>query len=729
MLMTFARFLNEVTQSMHNENTLSDSLISCTYAEIPVLLSNLEQYLTTQGIQENDCVAVECINSVPSALLLMLLLKKRQGFVLLPASEKKDEISTLKPVPQFCQYRLIVKPVNKADAVEALKNPALFLTVESHNTNTQRLETQGKLFLRTSGSMGAAKIVVHDHDSLLGSAKNVITKYQLTAEDRFAIPVPIFHLYGFGAEFLPAILLGASMDLQEKTNLLKYLDRERRFNPTVAFVTPNLCEMLLQGRKTPRPYKIIVVSGQRIKEELFRAFDPLCGSRLVNQYGSTEMGPIAACCPEESLESRVSSIGSPMNGVELRIEKDGNLYCKHPYHFAGYMDEEGNWLHQADEEWHRTGDIAIRHENGSVAVTGRADNSINRSGYLILLADVERLMEQLNYLSQVAVIATKAENIQGQKLIAFCVLKPNQSVEIAQIFNDCKVVLPKYAVPDDILLLNEFPLLPSGKTDQQALHSLAEKGNEIDVTTLLNLHTDSLKTKQITDEKVLSEVLSVDFEKVRHALIEIKSTSVNQVFSHFFSDSIPDFLAHKNYSLSHVGFEIGEPLDIVMKNLPHWLEKLSAIFETTVTLKRELRFSASAAFQQRVNAAVEILCLWLQVGEKLMMLELFDIAHPIANLLPTGENVLLNSNDEAKTQRIAMDYLFENDNIWHYSISVGNKEVVQQLHDAFNTLTAQESQYKLAYAAPIQNQYDGSFHTKLINLTRRLELEFVTIID
>jgi|GEM_PF-512913 len=722
--MNFAENFSQITTASNStENFLTDGLLTCHYAEIPTLLTNLDAYLAAQGVQANDCVAVECINSVPSALLLMLLLKKRQGFVLLPASEKKDEASTLKPVPQFCQYRLVVKPVNKIDAAEALKNPALFLTVESHNTNTQRLETQGKLFLRTSGSMGAAKIVVHDHENLLGSAKNVIAKYRFTAEDRFAIPVPIFHLYGFGAEFLPAILLGASLDLQEKTNLLKYLDRERRFNPTVAFVTPNLCEMLLHGRKIPRPYKIIVVSGQRIKEDLFRAFDPLCGSRLVNQYGSTEMGPIAARCPDESLESRVSSIGSPMSGVELRIEEDGNLYCKHPYHFSGYMDEDGNWLHQANQEWHRTGDIAIRHENNSVVVTGRADNSINRSGYLILLADVERFIEQLNYISQVTVIATKSENIQGQQLIAFCVLKPNQSVEVAQIFNDCKTILPKYAVPDDILILNEFPLLPSGKTNQQALHSLVKK-TDIDATTLLNLHPALLRTKQIDDEKILSEVLNLDFEKVRHALIEAQSTSVDQVLSHFFSsDSIPDFLANKNYQLSHVGFEIGEPLDIVVKNLPHWLEKLSVIFETPVTLKKELRFSASSAFQQRVNAAVEILCLWLQVGEQLLMLELFDIAHPIAYLLPSG------NKEEPITQRSVMDYLFQNDNIWHYSISVGNKEVVQQLHDAFNLLTAQQPQYKLAYSAPIQNQFDGSFHTKLINLTRHLELEFVTIID
>ncbi len=713
--MNFAENLTHITTTA-NENFLTDGLLTCHYAEIPTLLSILDDYLREQGVQESDCVAVECLNSVPSALVLMLLLKKQQGFVLLPPSEKKDGISELKPVPQFCQYRLIIKSVPKFNAVDALQNPASFLKVESHNAEVLRLETHGKLFLRTSGSMGAAKIVVHSHENLLGSAKNIIEKYQFTTEDRFAIPVPIFHLYGFGAEFLPAILLGASIDLQENTNLLKYLDRERRFNPTVTFITPTLCEMLLQGRKNPRPYKIVVVSGQRIKEDLFRAFDPLCGNRLVNQYGSTEMGPIAACLSDDLLELRVTSIGQPMNNVALRIEKDGNLYCKHRYSFEGYIDESGTWLSRA-EEWQRMGDMATCHDDNSIAIVGRADNSVNRSGYLIVLAEIERLIEKLAYISQVAVITEKSENIQGQKLIAFCILKPNSLIETAQIRSDCKNVLPKYAVPDEIWILNEFPLLSSGKINYQAL----QNQNEI---TLFARYAILLKAKQITDEKILSDVLYFDFQKVHHALIEIQSINIEQVLNNFFHDyPIPEMLTNHNYKLSHIGFEICEPLDIVMENLPKWLERLSLMLKKNVILKKELRFSVSAGFRKRVNAAVEILCLWLQVDDQLLMLELFDIVRPISNILPAGENLLMTQMPYQK--HLAMNYLFQNDNIWHYSINVGNKKTVQQFHDAFSVLTAQQPQYKLAYPAPIQNQHDGSFHIKLIHLTRHLELEFV----
>jgi hypothetical protein len=49
------------------------------------------------------------------------------------------------------------------------------------------------------------------------------------------IPVPIFHMYGLGAAFLPGILAGASIDFQANSNLLKYLQREKDFNPNIAW--------------------------------------------------------------------------------------------------------------------------------------------------------------------------------------------------------------------------------------------------------------------------------------------------------------------------------------------------------------------------------------------------------------------------------------------------------------------------------------------------------------
>lgn len=477
--MQFTSIINQLNLRQDlSDHYLTDGLSTCHYPDIPRLLDLLNVYLDEQQVTHDDCIALECNNTMPGALSILLMLYRGQGFVLLPPSENREEVSSLKPIPRFCTWRLRILPIPKDQASDWMNDPARYLSLEPCGPaeNTHRLaagEIRERLFLRTSGSMGAAKLVVHTHERLLGNAENVRLKYGFSADDRATIPVPIFHMYGMGAEFLPAFLAGASMDLQENTNLLKYLDRERRFKPTIAFITPNLCEMLLQGKRTPTHYKIMVVSGQRFREDLFHAFDPLCGGRLVNQYGSSEMGATAACTPDDTFELRLSTIGTPMPGVELRLEQVsdgvGKLFCRHPFGYLGYMDENGTWLKKSDE-WHDTGDIGRMDDKGFIEVLGRADDSINRSGYLVLLADIERQISAINGIAMVTVLATrKIERIQGQQIVAFCQLQAGVLLDVKGLRSSMDQAMPRYAVPDQIHIVDELPLLPSGKIDRQAL--------------------------------------------------------------------------------------------------------------------------------------------------------------------------------------------------------------------------------------------------------------------
>jgi acyl-coenzyme A synthetase/AMP-(fatty) acid ligase len=447
------------------DNTIGDGRSTCRYADAPALFERIGGFLAEHGVGPETCVAVECPNTLPGALTLLTLFQSGNSFIVAPPTVNQDET---KPIPNFCQYRLTVLPGI------APAEPAGFLKIETNGRFNGLAISPGKLMLRTSGSMGASKIVVHSHQGMVGNALNVVKKYGLTAECRFAVPVPIAHMYGFGAEFLPAILVGASMDLQEKTNLLKYLDREKNFKPTVAFATPAICEMLRKGYKSPRSnYRVFVTSGQRIGEDLFRAFDPLVSGKLINQYGSTEMGATSACVTTDSLDTRATTIGAPLDGVELRID-EGQLYCRHPHGFEGYLDEDGNWLHrEAPGGWYRTGDLAVCNESGQTAVLGRADASVNRSGYLVLLSDIERVMEKLDAAGEVAVVPGRGETKQGQRIVAFCVLRTGQIHDGAGIRQRCFDVLPHYAIPDEVRVLERLPLLASGKVDRQALSGLA----------------------------------------------------------------------------------------------------------------------------------------------------------------------------------------------------------------------------------------------------------------
>ncbi len=445
------------------DNFITDGTFSATYRELGGLLTAAAATLAERGVRPGDCLAVECANSLAGAVLLLALMRDGYSFVLAPPSVNAE----IKPVPLFCRFSVTVgagiAPVPAASAMTVTENPAW---------NGQAVPA-GKLLLRTSGSMGVSKIVVHDHKNLMGNAANCVRKYGFRAESRCTVPVPIAHMYGFGAEFLPAIQAGASIDLQDKTNVLKYLAREKQFQPTIAFVTPAICEMLLKAFKSPRTgYEVIVTSGQRIGDETFAAFDRMIGGRLINQYGSTEMGATSACDPGDSFELRIGTIGKPMHGVQLRIADgdQGELSVLHPHGYDGYLDDTGAWIHKAAPgDWYRTGDLAKADAEGAIKILGRAGASVNRDGYLVLLEDIERIIETMPGIAQAVVTATEGTAARGERIAAFCTGKDGASLDSQQLRSACFDRLPRYAVPDEIRIVESLPLLASGKVDRRAL--------------------------------------------------------------------------------------------------------------------------------------------------------------------------------------------------------------------------------------------------------------------
>lgn len=479
----FVELLEQVaTSGQTRTNLITDGQRTVAYGELRSLLGGIGDHLAAQGIGAQHSIALECANTLPSALTILALMERGNNFFLLPQVQESQ--ADLKPVPHFCHFRVAVTPGQPGSGQGWTAQPADFLAIEA-NANFQPLPAgvehgPRRVYLRTSGSMGASKIVVHSHDNFVGNAHNCVKKYALEPSDRVVVPIPLAHIYGLAGAFLPAFAAGCSIDLQSNTNHLQYLAREKAFQPNVAFLTPTLCDLLLNGFSTPRAYKVVVTSGQRIGDELFRCFDQQVGGALINMYGSSELGTTAGCDPSDPLQAKITSIGQPLQTARLRIHQAdpgsgiGELQCQNAYSFAGYVDDAGQWLHRAaPDEWFRTGDLAKVAENGEIRLVGRAQNSVNRSGYLVLFSEIERIMEQFEHIAQVVVVTSEDETERGPALVAFCVPSPGASLHSEQVRQACMDKLPTYAVPDAVRILASLPLLPSGKVDQQALRKQA----------------------------------------------------------------------------------------------------------------------------------------------------------------------------------------------------------------------------------------------------------------
>jgi hypothetical protein len=175
--------------------------------------------------------------------------------------------------------------------------------------------------------------------------------------------------------------------------------------------------------------------------------------------------------------------------------------------------------------------------------------------------------------------------------------------------------------------------------------------------------------------------------------------------------------------VNHLGFQIREPLDMWLEGLTRWAPRLD------VAVVGTKRFTSSATFQARVGAFAEMAQIWLDMGEQVVELELFDIHHVSQPDPRLFDRVRAGRDTRQLIAECGTDELvalIDDDDIWHYGIRVASGDDVTRLHKRFQVLTAADPNYRLRSDDVVSNRWHGSMHTKLANRDAGVEIEFLS---
>ncbi|MBN1238253.1 MAG: acyl--CoA ligase [Gammaproteobacteria bacterium] len=463
---------------------LSDASHQCAYPDIPGVLERIGRALSSRGVEPGHCLILEINNGVPAALTALALLVAGFSFMPSPAAGRGARAGQASAArPRFARWVVSVAP-----GTASLAEVSEWLHVEPNDAFAETAQAppadRPRLFFRTSGSLGAAKLAAYTYRNFYRNALNAQRVRAFDPSDRIALPTPIYHVYGLGAGFLPGLMGGASIDFQDRSNVLRYLEREAEFQPNVAFMTPTFCEMLVRSRRSPRPYRYMITGGDCISESTFKRCEDLHGT-LIGQYGATELGVVSVGSVDDPYETRAAGVGRPLEGVEVRIvnlpalrghSDCGELQVRHAYGFEGYVDLDGRSLvppNAFDDGWYRTGDLASMSDRGNLRIHGRCDLSVNRNGMLLPLAEVESRMRELDGVEEVAVVTADSETMRGKALVAFCVVGRRNSPSGQELRTRFAQRVAAFSVPDVVRVVAALPKLESGKVDRRALSALA----------------------------------------------------------------------------------------------------------------------------------------------------------------------------------------------------------------------------------------------------------------
>ncbi|KAF4550872.1 AMP-binding enzyme-like protein 8 [Elsinoe fawcettii] len=338
----------------------------------------------------------------------------------------------------------------------------------------------------TSGSTGTPKAVCLSHRAVTQS---------LLAHDRF-IPQfsrflqfanPTFDVSVFEIYF--PLFRGKTLISCDRTYLLSDLPNViTKLNVDGAELTPSVVASLVRSRKSVPKLRTLLTIGEMLNPQTVREFAGTTedDSLLWGMYGPTEAAIHCTLQPSFKQSDTVNTIGIPLDTVSCFIIKPteevsapddvqilpqgevGELAVGGHQLADGYLNREEQTRavfiqHPVYGSLYRTGDKAKLTQAGLLECLGRiSKGQVKLRGQRIELGEIEHAASKLE-----GVHAASASVIDGQ-LVLFCVADLSQ-IKVADVDTSCRKWLPRYMVPNDIVIMKDFPYLPSGKTDSKKL--------------------------------------------------------------------------------------------------------------------------------------------------------------------------------------------------------------------------------------------------------------------
>ncbi|WP_138998853.1 class I adenylate-forming enzyme family protein [Rhodococcus zopfii] len=339
--------------------------------------------------------------------------------------------------------------------------------------------------LFTGGTTGFSKGVVLSHAAILTNALNEIADCRIGArpDDRGLIVTPLFHSAALLCWFLPLYVTGNSSILAHKfveDEIAELVDRE---SVTNMFLVPNMIRRMLKAGSFDtdgfRHHFKALHSGAgllRMPDKL-AVTESIPGVELFFRYGLTEAGPmVTRLQPHDMLRPEIDgSIGTEylLTEVELRdVFNDapvqpgeiGEICVRGPNVMTGYFGRPDATAEVLQNGWLRTGDLAVRDEQGYLFFRDRAKDMIKTGGENVYSSEIEQLLYTHPAVMEAAVIGVPSEE-WDEEVRAVIAVRPGRTVTEPEITGFLREHLAGYKVPKQIALVgpDALPVNPSGK--------------------------------------------------------------------------------------------------------------------------------------------------------------------------------------------------------------------------------------------------------------------------
>ncbi|MEU7721507.1 acyl-CoA synthetase [Streptomyces tibetensis] len=463
---------------------------SWTYDELDTAVSRAASVLLGEGLNPGDRVGAYGHNS--DAYLIAFLACARAGLVHVPVNQNltgddlayivRQSGSTLVLTDPDLEAQLPggVRTLPLRDADDSLL--ARLPGAPAHDGPEPRAEDLVQL-LYTSGTTALPKGAMMTHRALVHEYLSAITALDLSAGDRPAHSLPLYHSAQMHVFLLPYLAVGATniiLDAPDGDRLLDLIEAGRvdsLFAPPTVWIAlsgrPDFATRDLSGLR--KAYYGASIMPVPVLERLRERLPDLA---FYNCFGQSEIGPLATVLAPGEHKGRMDSCGRPVLFVDARVVDEngedvpdgtpGEIVYRSPQLCEGYWDKPEETAEAFRDGWFRSGDLAVRDAHGYFTIVDRVKDVINSGGVVVASRQVEDALYTHPGVAEAAVVGLPDERwIEA----VTAVVVPRGEVSEAELIAHVREKLTPFKAPKRVLFVAELPRNASGKILKRELRS------------------------------------------------------------------------------------------------------------------------------------------------------------------------------------------------------------------------------------------------------------------
>ncbi len=349
------------------------------------------------------------------------------------------------------------------------------------------------LIMYTSGTTANPKGCMLSHEAIVRNSVALADRYELTADDSFWSPLPMFHI----AAILPLLAIFSKSGSYVTTGYfqageaLKMMEEEAVTATYPCFWTimsdlvdhPDFEKTDLSRIKLMNAN--FAVQPSEVARKMKKA---LPNAVFVGTFGMTETaGTVTTSRLDHSETQRFTRLGTPLSGMEVKamspetgqeVEpgQKGEAWIRGYSTFTQYYKSPEKTAEALDAEgWFHSGDLISIDPDGQIMFHGRLKDMLKVGGENVAAVEIETFLQQHEAVKLAQVVGIPDPRL-SEVPAAFIELEPGKSVDADELVAFCKGKIAGFKVPRHFRFVEQWPMsstkIQKHRLQQQLLEEL-----------------------------------------------------------------------------------------------------------------------------------------------------------------------------------------------------------------------------------------------------------------